>query len=485
MSKVKKTKEALLPQNIEAEQALLGCIFLDNEVLFDVASIVKAGSYFYRTRHGIIYESMLRLFNQGLEIDWIALGNELEKQEKLEVFETKAELVNYLHEITESVPITQSASQYAEIIRDKYILREIIRTVNEVQEEAYHARANSEELIDRFEQQVFALGNKRFHQNAHSMQELLVQFQEQLEHFKRLRSENNAVSGLPTGYKDLDRISTGFHPGQLLVLAARPGHGKTSLALNIAAHVAASAHNRENGGGVAFFSLEMTGVELVSRVLCSEIGMSLRDLREGRITKAQERSLTSAKEALASYPFFIDDSFTLNMTEIRAKCRRLKERYNIEFVIVDYLQLIHGSDSKDRHEQIAIISRGLKALARELQVPVLALSQLNRSIEQRRGVQQRPMLSDLRESGAIEQDADMVMFIQRDRMLDASKLHEAQEAAKMLDEVEAREALDIEEATLIVAKNRSGPVADVDMYFRKSCTRFEPKERRALESFRE
>ncbi|MCA8938223.1 MAG: replicative DNA helicase, partial [Planctomycetes bacterium] len=323
--------------------------------------------------------------------------------------------------------------------------------------------------------------------DTHTIQSVLVEVQQQIETFRRMRSEHDALAGLPSGYTDLDKITTGFKGGELIVLAARPGHGKTALALNIAEHIAISADRREHkksgGGGCAVFSLEMRASELVSRMLCSLAGVSLRDVRNGNLSQGDENNLRDATERLAQSPLFIDDSFTISMAEIRAKCRRLKERYDIECVMVDYIQLISGDSGVDRHELIGRYSRGLKALARELNVPVFALSQLNRQIEQRRGVQQRPMLSDLRESGSIEQDADMVMFIQRDRMLSAEEMKRAQQEAELLEGREKFNFLDVEPATLVVAKNRSGPIGDVTLSFRKSCTRFEAMELNAHAHF--
>lgn len=483
------TPEALPPHSIEAEQALLGAIFLDPRVLNDVVSIVKNEEQFYRTAHQHIYSSMVRLFNEGKEVDWITVQHELERQGIRDEHGGK----DYLIQITEMMATSASALQWAEIVRDKAILREIIRSASEMRQNAYDPKVDPAMLIEKFEEEVFRLGATRFHAQTKNLQELLREVQKQLEYFKKLRTEAGAVPGLTSGFRDLDRVTTGFKGGELIVLAARPGHGKTSLALNLAHHVAATADSRlgkramdhrdyRKPGGVVFFSLEMTQVELAQRLVCSEAGVSLRDVRSGAINQHQEQSLKDALVDLGNAALFIDDSFNLSMTEIRAKSRRLKDKYDIEMVIVDYLQLVQGDPRLERHELIGVITRGLKALARELQIPVLALAQLNRSIEARRGAQQRPMLSDLRESGSIEQDADMVMFIQRDRMLDLKQQEEHRNAMTMvMDEAERNRLDDVEPATLVVAKNRSGPVDDVRLQFRKSCTRFEA----AVEEFRQ
>ncbi|NUQ35892.1 MAG: replicative DNA helicase [Planctomycetaceae bacterium] len=476
------TRDKIPPHSIEAEQALLGAIFLDNAVMNEVASVVRRPEEFYRTRHQLIYAVMQKLSETGTEIDWITVKEALTRRGELE----EAGGVEYLQEITEIAPTSLGARHYAEVVRDKAILRAIILSASEVREQAYDPTHTAEELIEKFEEKVFHLGAARFQSETQSVPKLLEKVREQIELFRKLRLGSGEVPGLPSGFKDLDRLLTGFKGGELLVLAARPGHGKTSIALNIAEHAAlTAAERREDGrGGVLFFSLEMTGVELVSRMLCSMSGVSLREVRLGSLTPEQLHAIeeaqrgTRGRPGLAHAPLYIDDSFLLSMTEIRAKARRLAEKSGIELIVVDYLQLINGDMRLDRHEQIGIVSRGLKSLARELDVPIIALAQLNRSIEQRRGVQQRPMLSDLRESGSIEQDADVVMFIQRERLLDAAKRDEAEKSADAYAGEEREEQLDIEPASLIVAKNRAGPTGDVELVFRKSCTRFETPDKR-------
>jgi len=475
------TIDLLPPHSIEAEQALIGAIFLEPNILNDIVGVVKSEEQFYRTAHQHIYASMIRLYNEGKEVDWITVEHELARKGVSEEYGGK----EYLIQCTEMMATSASAVQWAEIVRDKAILREIIRSATDMRLRAYDPKIDPANLIEKFEEEVFRLGATRFHAQTKNLQDLLREVSKQLEYFKKLRSEANAMPGLTSGFRDLDRVTTGFKGGELIVLAARPGHGKTSLALNLAQHIALSADDRiakradgrrdyRQPGGVAFFSLEMTTVELATRLVCSEAGVSLREVRSGSITPGQEIDLHNALMQLGNAALFIDDSFNLSMTEIRAKSRRLKDKYDIEMVVVDYLQLVQGDPRLERHELIGMITRGLKALARELDIPVVALAQLNRSIESRRGAQQRPMLSDLRESGSIEQDADMVMFIQRDRMLDAKAQEEHRNAMAMVADERTRAQLDdVEPATLVVAKNRSGPVDDVKLQFRKSCTRFE------------
>lgn len=487
--------EPIPPHSIEAEQALLGAIFLRPEVMNEVMVVVRDPEQFYRTAHQHIYDSMLRLNAEAREIDWISVEQDLLRQDLLQEAGGK----DYLIQITELMATSASARQWAEVVRDKAILRSVIRSATSVRQRAFDAKIDPAALIEEFEGEVFKLGSARFHSQTHSLTSLIAQVQEQIAYFKRLRSENDAVPGLPSGFSDLDRITTGFKGGELLILAARPGHGKTSLALNIAENIAISAADRHNKratkrgedpesykkpGGVLFFSLEMTGVELATRLVCSCARLSLRDVRSGMISRGQEQDLVEAEGLLQNAALFIDDSFNLTMAEVRAKSRRLKESADIEVVVVDYLQLIQGDLKLDRHEQIGMITRGLKALARELEIPVLAMAQLNRSIEQRTGARQRPMLSDLRESGSIEQDADMVMFIQRDNVLDNKKQDQQQKAKAQIEDADEREArFDVEPATLIIAKNRNGPVDDVRLMFRKSCTRFEKADAAALAAF--
>lgn len=462
------------PSSLDAEKALLGAIFIDNSALNDVTTIVRSPSQFYRTFHGDIYAAMLRLFDAGKEIDWVTVAHELLKTGTAYTEET---LMHELCGITEDSPCGAGAEQYAEVVRDKYILRSVAATSARVHEAAYDPTVSASELIEQFEGEVFSLGAERFVSEIKAVAPLVAESEKQAEQFKTLRYTNDQIPGITSGFRDLDRITTGFKGGELIIIASRPGHGKTSLALNMATAVALSE------GTVAMFSLEMTGVELVSRMVCSMADVGLKKIRLGETSNHDEDKLVAARKSLSATSMFIDDSFSLTMSDIRAKCRRLADKKDLSIVMVDYLQLIHVTGKLDRHEQIGTISRGLKALARELNVPVIAMAQLNRSIEQRRGSFQRPMLSDLRESGSIEQDADVVMFIQRDRMLDAAKYDEAATQAEAMD-ANAREQFDdVEPATLVVAKNRSGPIGDVGLMFRKGCTRFEAGVKYAEASF--
>lgn len=452
------------PNNLDAERALIGAIFIDNEALNDVVPILKGPEQFYRSLHGDIYSVMLKLAEQSKEIDWITVSIELAKTGKA----TTEEIMDALRTMTEDAPCgSLGITQYAEVIRDKAILRSVIVSSSGVHDAAYDPTADAGELIERFEGDVFRLGADRFISEIKPVADLVVESERQAEQFMAMRYSNDKVPGVSSGFADLDRITTGFKPGELIVIASRPGHGKTSLALNIASSVALE------GSTVAFFSLEMTGVELVSRMVCSIADVSLKRIRLGEVGQVEASRLDAARQSVSASSMFIDDSFSIGMPEIRAKCRRLAAKHDIGIVMVDYLQLVHVTGRLDRHEQIGIISRGLKALARELGTPVVAMAQLNRSIEQRRGSFQRPMLSDLRESGSIEQDADMVMFIQRDRMLNAEKHEEAEASAAAMESAEREKYENIEPASLIVAKNRSGPIGDVGLVFRKSCTRFE------------
>lgn len=451
------------PHSIEAEQAVLGAIFVDPGCLPEITLILKKADVFWRTSHRHIYQAIQDLSAEGHEIDWVSVGEQVRKNGVLEECGGKDALHTYLSDMSHSVPSAYGAERYATIVRDRSLMREIILRASDIRGMALDETMSPGDVIEKLEQDVFEIAAQRFHGETHSVQALIQQVMEQQARMKewRLKHDGHALPGLSSGYSDLDAYTTGWKPGELIVVGARPGQGKTSLMLNLAENMALDTINRRDDGkgGVLLFSLEMTATELVQRVICSNAGVDLKKVKLGLYNKDEETELKEATQRLAQAAIFVDDSFTLNMSEIRSKARRMKERHDIECIFVDYLQLVKDNDRLDRHLQIGNISRGLKALARELEIPVVTAAQLNRGVEQRSSREKRPMLSDLRESGSIEQDADQVLMIHK---------KESEEGT-----IDPNEMAEID---LIVAKNRNGPTGDVEMLFRKRYTRFELKQ---------
>ena len=448
------------PHSIEAEQAVMGAIFVDPGCLPEVTLILKKPEMFWRASHQHIYRAIQSLSAEGHEIDWVSVGEQVRKDGALDECGGADALHSYLSEISHSVPSAYAAERYATIVRDRALMREIILRAGDIRSMALDETKSPGDVIEKLEQDVFDIAAQRFHGQTHTVQALIQQVMEQQARMRewRLSHDGHALPGLSSGYSDLDAFTTGWKPGELIVIGARPGQGKTSLMLNLAENIALDTHNRRDDGkgGVLLFSLEMTATELVQRVICSNAGVDLKKVKLGLYNKDEEGELKAATQRLAQAAIFVDDSFTLNLSEIRSKARRMKERHDIECIFVDYLQLIKDNDRLDRHLHIGNISRGLKALARELEIPVITAAQLNRGVEQRSSREKRPMLSDLRESGSIEQDADQVLMI-----------HKKESEEGMIDTNE------MAEIDLIIAKNRNGPAGDVEMLFRKRYTRFE------------
>ncbi|MBE7493048.1 MAG: replicative DNA helicase [Planctomycetes bacterium] len=451
------------PHNIEAEQAVLGAIFVDPGCMTEISLILKRPEMFWRVSHQHIYRAIQQLNAEAHEIDWVSVVEQIRKAGELESCGGADALAAYLSDITHGVPSAWGAERYATIVRDRALMREIALRAGDARAMALDETRTPADVLAKLETDVHELASQRYHGETHSMQALIAQVMEQQARLRewRLKHDGNLLPGLSSGYSDLDAFTTGWKPGELIVVGARPGQGKTSLMLNLAENIALDTHTRhpDGTGGVLVFSLEMTATELVQRVLCANAGVDLRKVKLGMFSRPEEDSLKEATNRLASAPIFVDDSFTLNMSEIRSKARRMRDRYNIDVIFVDYLQLVKDNDRLDRHLQIGNISRGLKALARELNIPVITAAQLNRGVEQRSAREKRPMLSDLRESGSIEQDADQVLLIYR---------KEGEEQTNPNEEVS--------EVELIVAKNRNGPTGDVPMLFRKRVTRFEMRQ---------
>ncbi len=430
----------LPPQNLDAEVSVLGALMTAHNLMAVVSEILRP-PHFYRPSHQAIYEAAEDLYSRGEPFDWITVSEELSNRGRLEDVGGTA----YVHSLVEAVPAVSNARYYAEIVRELYLLRSLIDVGSQIAEMGYRRDQAPMDLIDRAEQLVFDIAQNRATGEMVPIGEVISDNFVELE---KIMTEGRRSTGVETGFQRLDNLITGLQPANLIVLAARPSMGKTALALNIARNVAVNQSK-----GVVVFSLEMSKPELVQRMMCAEARIDSQRLRHGQLEPSEWSKLTQALTPLYNAPIFIDDTASVNLMEIRAKSRRLKARHSdLGLIVIDYLQLMVGDTSaENRQQEIARISRGLKILARDLDVPVLALSQLSRQVEQR--TNRRPLLSDLRESGAIEQDADVVLFIYRD-----------EEYNKDSDQKGVAE--------IIVGKQRNGPTGHCSLAFVKSYTRF-------------
>ncbi|WP_018868428.1 MULTISPECIES: replicative DNA helicase [unclassified Thioalkalivibrio] len=432
------------PHSEEAEQSVLGGLMLDNAAWDRVADRITDGD-FYRHDHRLIFRAVAALAERNAPFDMVTVSEQLERSSELE----DAGGMPYLGRLASETPSAANIVAYADIVRERSILRSLISVGTEIADSAFVPDGReSKELLDLAEQKVFRIAEQgaRGSQGFRGMKPLLTAAVEQIEH---LYETQNPITGVATGYDDLDRLTSGLNPGDLVIVAGRPSMGKTSFAMNIAEYVA-----MKNAEPVAIFSMEMPGEQLAMRLLSSMGRINQQKLRSGRLEDGDWPRLTSAVQMLSSAPLFIDDTPALSPTELRARTRRLmREHKGLKLIVVDYLQLMQfpGSGESRAHE-ISEISRSLKALAKELNVPMIALSQLNRSLEQRPN--KRPVMSDLRESGAIEQDADIIAFVYR-------------------DEVYNEESPDKGTAEIIIAKQRNGPIGTVRLTFRGQFTRFE------------
>ncbi len=440
MKDVESQIDRLPPQNIEAEQSILGAILIDNEALPKALEVIDSED-FYKQSHRKIFRSMVELFDRNEPIDLITLTDYMKRSEELDTVGG----VSYLSSLVNMVPTAANIKYHSKIVREKGLLRNLLRSATEIASRVYEDNLEAEEMVDYAEKSIFDISDKRVKASFVTLKEVIKSSFEMIEH---LYDKKEAITGIPSGFRDLDELTTGFQKGDLIVVGGRPSMGKTAFALNIAQHV--GLESRES---VAVFSLEMAKEQLAFRMLCSEAMVNSNSIRKGFIKKEDWHKLTGAASKLTSAPIFIDDSSGITVLELRAKARRLKMEHGLSLVIVDYLQLMRGKGSFERREQeISDISRSLKALAKELSVPVIAVSQLNRSVEQRRPP--TPILADLRESGAIEQDADVILFLYRDEVY--NKDNPANKG----------------EAEVIVAKQRNGPIGKVNLTFNSSCTRF-------------
>ncbi|HEX2185124.1 MAG TPA: replicative DNA helicase [Chloroflexota bacterium] len=437
-------EERLPPQNIEAEQSVLGSILIDRDAIVRVAGFLRPED-FYREAHRLIYQAALDLFERREPADFVLLCDELEQRSRLDQVGGPA----YLTSLINMVPTAVNVEYYGHIVERCAILRRLISAGGQIAGVAYDLQHDAELAVDKAEQILFSLTQRRRAQEFVPISQVLENYFDQIDY---IHQNKGKTFGVPTGFKKLDEITGGLQRSDLIILAARPGMGKTSFALNIASHAALKNHIT-----VGIFSLEMSRDQLVQRLICSEAGIDSHRLRTGFIEEGEWAKIAQAIGELSEAPVFIDDTPGISIMELRTKARRLQAEHDLGFIIVDYLQLMQGRRTENRVQEVSDISMGLKALARELNVPVLAASQLSRAVEQRPG--NRPQLSDLRESGSIEQDADIVMFIYREEQYDRET---------------PRKGI----ADVIVAKHRNGPLADIELVFLGQQTKFANLEQR-------
>ena len=438
----------LPPQNIEAEQAVLGTILIQDKALLKVIDLLQPGD-FYRDAHKTIYAAMMALFDKHEPHDLITVTGLLSDQNKLEDVGGAA----YLASLTDIIPFTGTLVHHARIIRKKSILRRLIQTSTEVAARCYDAQDDIDTLVDEAEKTIFEIAHSKKGEGFQPMSSVVPKA---FDRINRLFDKQEHITGVATGYDELDRITAGLQPAEMIILAARPSMGKTALAMNIVQHAAMIGKVP-----VAVFSLEMSVESLALRMLCSLGPIDSQRIRTGRLIDSDWPKLTRATGMLSEAPIYIDDTPGLTVLEMRAKARRLKSEQDLGLIVVDYLQLMQGkSSSENRAQEISDISRSLKAMAKELNVPVLALSQLNRSLENR--TDKRPQLADLRESGAIEQDADVIMFIYRDEVYNRAEGNPNRGLAE-----------------IIVGKQRNGPTGVIKLSFLGEYTRFENYSNRA------
>ena len=443
----------LPPQNIDAEKAVLGSIFLSDAALVESMEFLEPDD-FYKHAHQIIYQDMVTLNDRDEAIDVVTITNILTEQNNLD----DVGGMEYIADLAGSVPTAANVAYYAKIVKDKAILRRLIQTATNIVTNSYNTDDDVTTVLDDAERDIMNVAENRTQSGFKPIKEVLNNAFNEID---RLSQEGDAVTGLSTGYPELDKITTGLHSDELIILAARPAVGKTAFALNLAQNVGTKTDKT-----VAIFSLEMSAESLVNRMLCAEGSIDANHLRTGQLTEDEWQNLVVAMGSLSRANIYMDDTAGIKMSEIRAKCRRLsKETGNLGLVVVDYLQLIEGSNAENRQQEVSGISRQLKKLAKELHVPVIALSQLSRGVEQRQD--KRPVLSDIRESGSIEQDADIVAFLYRDDYY-RDEDEDGDDAGSENEDDENN----VGEVEVIIEKNRSGPRGTVKLLFVKSYNKF-------------
>ncbi|PIQ87374.1 MAG: replicative DNA helicase [Candidatus Omnitrophica bacterium CG11_big_fil_rev_8_21_14_0_20_45_26] len=435
--------EKIPPQNVDAEVSVLGAMLFEPEVIPLAIEILRS-SHFYHDAHKRIFDCLVSLFEKNQPADLVTVTEELRKRKQLEEIGG----ASYLTQLTANVPTAANFEQHANIVREKGLLRQLIQTATQLVQESYDSGVDVTELLDRAEQRIFQISEQKVAGSFVSLKEII---KNSIETIDQLYQRKEHITGLATGFHDFDTRTAGLQPSDLIIIAGRPSMGKSAFTSAICEHIGITL-----GKPVAFFSLEMSKEQLVQRMLCSHARVDAQKVRTGYLSHTDWPKLTSAAGKLSEAPIIIDDTPGMSALELRAKARRMKAQYGIELVVIDYLQLMRGAArSENRQQEISEISRSLKALAREIRVPVIAVSQLSRAVEQRTG--NRPQLSDLRESGAIEQDADVVVFLYREEYYRPSEENR-------------------NKAEAIIAKQRNGPTGSIELLFLKEWTRFENPE---------
>ena len=441
-------EERVPPQNIEAEQAVLGAMLIDKEAIAKATEVLSADD-FYREAHRVIFSAMLELYNKNEAVDMVTVTEILKRDNKLEDIGGIA----YITSLANVVLTAANVKYHADIVAEKSVLRQLVRVSTEIAAMGYEANEDVGTLLDTAESRILEISNRKKKTDFTAINDVLM---DSVQSIESLLQNKGGLTGLPAGFADLDKLTSGLHPSDFIILAARPSMGKTALALNIVQNVALRAHKVIGGEprSVAFFSLEMSKEQLVNRMLCAEAGIDSQRLRVGEMHDEDWTHLWDACDTMSRAKIYIDDTAGITAMDMRSRARRLKAEHGLDLIVVDYLQLMQGSGKRnypgDRQQEVSEISRSLKALARELDVPVLALSQLSRSVESRQV--KRPMLSDLRESGSLEQDADIVAFLYREDYYNPETENKHTE--------------------LIIAKHRNGPVDTVNLFFQKQFTKF-------------
>lgn len=432
--------ERLPPQSLEAEMSLLGSMMLDREAVGDVIPIIPRTQkhWFYRPDHQAIFEALVDLYDRNEPIDLLIVKNEFERLGILE----RVGGVDYVLACAESVPTSVHARHYARIVRDKGVLRDLIGCTSRIAELAYLDADNASDILDKAENELYKVTQQRISSQAVPIGELIEAISRQIEN-----DEQGRFTGLPSGFHELDELTSGFQPGDLIIIAGRPSMGKTAFALNVAEYMAV-----DEGFPIAFFSLEMSKEQVANRLICSRQEIDAHKFRRRMLNEEERERVSFSCGQFQEVPLFIDDTPSMTLLELRTKARRMEQQKKIKAVFVDYLQLMRSPGSESRQQEISTISGGLKALGRQLNVPVIALAQLNRMAEGREG--HRPRMSDLRESGAIEQDADVILLLHREEYYKK-------------DDASVRNL-----AEVIVAKQRNGPTADITLNFNRQFTRF-------------